>query len=573
MASNLSARDILDFDRPIRERARKALEQHLAEQAALERSMRPTSIGPTDYSLNWEPVVYKEPNVINDPNSWLNRGLNNLVEAAGEVILGRPSDNMVVDLGVSNVPGAGPAAILAAGGVPGMLDIAGAGSLKNAAKIPKYTLEFVGKHFGERGLRKLDNALTKVPKAGKPSVNDAIYIMRSGIGGEQVPAIVPYTSGNVLGDIAKYANVPEEELPYLIKKGHDEIASIDAIGAKERADQAVKGLYDAVNRGGYYEGNYYLTMLSGAALNGVMPGGKMKAFEMLSPDVLRKVRNNRNKMGEFYQYAKDRGASQEELERLRIMKELNDSPIQDWDRLVEQQERREAQQLAKAEKKAAKQANVKSEPVQKRTEEIMEAAPEAPKPEEVVPEAPKETPKPPPSEILGGVTKWRENGWKSSQYSPNFYERFGSRLDENSKRDMFVVDSLKNHWIRQLGDPEGKGFSSAEILNGLERADARHNKTNYDLISREFRKDIERNIASGNMPGTSIAFKQQFKNNTPVEGRTTPTLMLRMDEKPKVFMDTRVWADEAEGPDLYELLFRPAVDRKLNSLNPRYWEY
>lgn len=569
MASNLLASDVLDWQERIREQARRLL-----EGAPAETTKAPPVISRVDNTVNWEPVVIPEKNVVTDPNSWLNKGLNNLVDAVGDVVLGQESGSGVVDYGVANVPGVGPAAILAAGGVPGILDLAGVGELKNIAKIPKYTLEFVGKHFGEKGLRNLDNALTKVPKAGKPSVNDAIYIMRAGIGGEQVPAIVPYTSGNVLGDIAKYAKVPEEELPYLIKKGHDEIASIDAIGAKERADQAVRGLYDAVNRGDYYMGNYYLSMLSGAALNEVMPGGTAKAFEMLSPEAVRKVRNNRNNMGEFYQYAKDRGASPEEIERLRIMKELNDSPLQDWDRLVEQQERREAQQLAKAEKKAAKQANVKSEPVQKRTEEIMEAALEAPKPEEVVPEAPKETPKSSPSEILGGPTKWRENGWKSSQYSPNFYEKFGRNMDEESKRDLFVVDSLANHWASQLGKNLKNGdFSRTAILTPWERAVARHSLTNYPQVSRSFTEDILANIKSGNMPGKSVKFGPRYKNNVLQEGQVTPTLILDIGEKPRVIDNTRIWADEAEGPDLYEMIFRPKVDRKLNALNPQYWEY
>ena len=29
---------------------------------------------------------------------------------------------------------------------------------------------------------------------------------------------------------------------------------------------------------------------------------------------------------------------------------------------------------------------------------------------------------------------------------------------------------------------------------------------------------------------------------------------------------------EAEGPDLYELLFRPRIDRRLHEANPAYWE-
>jgi hypothetical protein len=256
---------------------------------------------------------------------------------------------------------------------------------------------------------------------------------------------------------------------------------------------------------------------------------------------------------------------------VRSIKELGSSPVQDWDRLVEKQARREAQQMAKAEKKAARQAGVKTEPVRERTEELMRDAPVAPRPEDIVPEAPTVSK---PSEILGGPGKWRENGWSSKQYSPNFYEKFGRNMDEESKRDLFVLDSLANHWAGRLSKDLGAGdFSRTAIRTPLERADARHSLTNYDDISRGFTRDVLANIESGNMPGSAVSFRTKFKNNVPVEGKTTPTLILDISEKPRVIDNTRIWADEAEGPDLYEMLFRPKVDRKLNALNPQYWEY
>lgn len=96
-----------------------------AERAEQRRRMAPTAIGPVDNTVNWEPVVYKEPNVINDPDSWLNRGLKNLLEATGDVLIGRESGVPAVDYGTSNVPGVGPVSILLAGGIPGILDVGG----------------------------------------------------------------------------------------------------------------------------------------------------------------------------------------------------------------------------------------------------------------------------------------------------------------------------------------------------------------------------------------------------------------------------------------------------------------
>lgn len=554
MASNLRAADILGIDWESRAR-----DMQPRETPAENRGVLAYWPGGT---FRLEPAEVPRKNVLTDPDSWLNRGLSNLAGNVADVVLGRESGNSLVDLGAANVPGVGAGAILAAGGMPGLLDIAGAGELKNLARIPKYTLEFVSRHFGERGLRNLDNALTKLPKAGKPSVNDAVYIMRSGIGGEQVPAIVPYRSSDIMEDIRGVFTGNKSGL-----KNFDEVYRdfMDTELGRGPEGRYVAGLVEKARENDDVKSAFAAHLLIEASQgNPVEFDFTKKAISgMKDADYWHVLTQAANTTAEHFNDPVMR-------ERMRSMKELSSSPVQDWDRLAEQQARREAKQVAKAEKKAAREAGVVPEPVRERTEELMREVPAAPRPEDVVPEAPTVAK---PSAVTGGPNRWRENGWKSSQYSPNFFERFGSRLDENSKRDLFVLDSLKNHWVRQLGDPENRGFSTADILNGLERADARHTKTNYDRISREFRKDIERNMESGNMPGTSIQYLQKYKNNLPVEGKVTPTLILRTDEKPKVFMNTRVWADEAEGPDLYELLFRPAVDRKLNSLNPRYWEY
>lgn len=553
MASNLRAADILGIDWESRSR-----DMQPRETPAEPRGVLAYWPGGT---FRLEPAEVPRKNVLTDPDSWLNRGLSNLAGNVADLVMGRESGNSLVDLGAANVPGVGPAAILAAGGIPGLLDIAGAGELKNAAKIPKYTMEFVLKHFGERGLKNLDNALTKYPKAGKPSVNDAVYLMKSGLGGEQVSAIAPYSTSNALNDIDAAFGKPRGTMIENTRDLYKQAIS-DTPQYRKLLDDAIRLFETGVDE------NDFKKIMSGHAV--IANINAHSDYPNLEKQLRTHLTNPRD-FGYTVQMEKVKAETPEIYEQVRRVKELADSPVQDWGTIVKKQEVQDARAAEKAIKKSAKQQPVKPAAKQEAPKETraIEVAPDpTPATPVVVPEvSPVEPVK------VGGPNKWRENGWKSSQYSPNFFERFGSRLDENSKRDLFVLDSLKNHWVRQLGDPENLGFSTADILNGLERADARHTKTNYDRISREFRKDIERNMESGNMPGTAIQFLQKYKNNLPVEGKVTPTLILRTDEKPKVFMNTRIWADEAEGPDLYELLFRPAVDRKLNSLNPRYWEY
>jgi Cell division protein len=253
-------------------------------------------------------------------------------------------------------------------------------------------------------------------------------------------------------------------------------------------------------------------------------------------------------------------------ENMRRMKELATSPTQDWEKIVEAQERRDAKDAEKALRKAEKAA-----------------AKETPRPQPVKPvEAPVSKPEPVQEPVAVVVPEpepviqaepapltWRDT-WSSKNYDPNYFNQFGRRLNEESKRDLFGVDSLAKHWVRQL-EPE-REFLDANIRTPLERAHYRHAATNYNTISEEFEKDLKKNIESGNIPGTAIRFLQKFKQNSPVPGRTTPTLVLELSEKPRPVNNPRFWADEAEGPDLYEMLFRPMVDRKLNAKNRTYWE-
>lgn len=126
----LAARDILERD----ERRRVMdMQEALAEEEARRAYMmrHPELHNP----LPSEPVEIKEKNVLTDPKSWLNTGLKNLAGNAASVILGEPSGNNVVDMGVANVPGVGAGAIFAAGGMPGIVDVVpGAAEAKSAVR-------------------------------------------------------------------------------------------------------------------------------------------------------------------------------------------------------------------------------------------------------------------------------------------------------------------------------------------------------------------------------------------------------------------------------------------------------
>lgn len=183
MASNLRAADILGIDWESRARDIQPRETPAEPRGVL-------SYWPGG-TFRLEPAEVPRKNVLNDPDSWLNRGLSSLAGNAAEVILGRESGNSLVDLGAANVPGVGPAAILAAGGMPGLLDVAGAGDiktilrgLKHGGKIGENTAKFILRNYDEDALRAVDEYVDRFPKVGNIQVPDAYKILSEGRSGE-----------------------------------------------------------------------------------------------------------------------------------------------------------------------------------------------------------------------------------------------------------------------------------------------------------------------------------------------------------------------------------------------------
>ena len=564
MGSNIAQDNIVSTEQRYKN-ARRILEAAILEEArrkeAERRSLRPTSIWPAG-TFNTEDIPQGTDNwlynALSDPK--LNRGLETIAGNAADIILGIESGNPVVDLGTSNIPGVGAASILAAGGMPGLVDAVGIGELRNMKRIPKYTYEFVKEFFGDKGLQNLDNALTKYPKAGKPSVNDALYIMRTGIGGEKVKAIKPYSSGDVAGDLGILignGKSGEETLKHY--RDYVDVVKRDgsdkAISLAERA--YLKLLNDVERgdiRGGMGDINAIIRLYSNPQADDYSLLFAKHAIE--NPVKLTDVLRNPNGMNILTDDIKS---------KFRLFGELDESPLQDWETIARKQELKDARDIKKQAKKQEKQ-----QAQQKQQQKQPESPKEQPKAEQPITEKVatevKETPK-------GGPNRWKENGWDPNIRGDVFYGKFGGNLSDNSKRDAFVMDSLANYWARQIvGEGKEGKLSEADIFDAKDRADARHKRTNYDEVSQGFYNDIKKNIATGNMPGKSVMFGPKYKRNVRIY-RDTPTLILSPEEKPKYYDDVRIWADEQDGPDIYEILFRPEVDKRLNKLNEAYWLY
>ena len=517
------------------ERARRALADAEAyramEEAEKGRMMRPTAIYPGG-TFNTVPVKQRPNNwlynTLSDPR--LNAGLETLAGNAADVLLGRESGNNVVDLGVSNIPGIGAASILAAGGMPGIVDAVGAGELRNLKKIPKYTYEFVKEFFGDKGLKTLDNALTKYPKAEKPSVNDALYIMKTGIGGEKVNAIKPYSTNDAILDLERslgsYPGRYKEGMKAIYSNVISQIKNND--DARKLADNGYRLFEEGVEK------NDVKKITSARAI--LVNMDNLLEDNMLNKTAIHKLNDmfllHTPPLGKSLNISATKENNPEAYNNLRRIVALADEPVQDWETIAIKQERKNARDL---EKQAKKQANES-----------------------------KETPV---------VETPNEPTWNPNVMGDSFYRQFGGNLTPESKRDMFVLDSLANHWAKQIiGEGKAGKLTEADIVDALERAEARHTRSNYNAVSKGFYDDVKKNIASGNMPGKAVTFGPKYRKNV-ITDRDTPTLILDPSEKPRFYNDVMIWADEQEGPDLYEMVFRPKSDEILNSINPDYWLY
>ena len=88
-----------------------------------------------------EPVEIREKNAVTDPDSWLNRGIQNILENAAEVVLGEGTGNAGLDMALGLTGPGAAVGTVAAGNRPGVLDVLpGGGVLKGAViAMPKWS--------------------------------------------------------------------------------------------------------------------------------------------------------------------------------------------------------------------------------------------------------------------------------------------------------------------------------------------------------------------------------------------------------------------------------------------------
>lgn len=146
----------------------------------------------------------------------------------------------------------------------------------------------------------------------------------------------------------------------------------------------------------------------------------------------------------------------------------------------------------------------------------------------------------------GGPNKWRENGWTSEEHPIDAYSILNPKATEEDRRAMFVIDSLANESVAKL-------INNNKFKNewpGQSRF--RHQGTNYDVKSREFGRNVAWNARTGNIPDNTSSLV--LRTAVSSAGNRLPDQMTG-------FVD---------GNDLYDLLFRKKVYKKLHELDNRY---
>lgn len=546
---------------PSTEQWKKRARDILASLDKEEAPSRPVPrIERVDPNVRMEPIVMPEKNVLTDPDSWLNRGLMSLGSNAVDAVFGEESGNPLVDYGVANVPGVGAASILAAGGMPGIVDAVGLGELKHGKKLVKSVREFILRNAGEPGLRAVDNYLDKFPKVDKLSMADADYLLTSGKLGEKFK--VDYSMqtdafreslNNSTEALLQHEDDIIEKFGHFDPEDPKRLLWIDDEGRGPIMwSSKIRGLINqamsALDKGDLAEAQ----MLSSTAAY-INRGLKDKGDLFLSagPDktieaVKKQVRDNLKRSVSTGQNAYGDPVYGEYL-----LSQL--SPMQDFAKI-------EANQLAKDARRAAKKGTVVEVPeepagtlVEVPTEQggtVVEI------PTEPAPELPK-----------GGPNKWRENGWKSEEHPLSggltYDELVGKGATEDDRRASFVLDSLMNEAVGRLYSTgakwgeDGKFYKKGNVPAGVKTvepsyADYRHKGTNYDAVRLKLARDLQENAISGNMPTTAKAVLEQAYNKR--SGNRIPgARVLKLN-----------------GMDTYETLFRPRVKDRLKELEEYY---
>lgn len=554
--------------------ARQAAASDRAAEAARQQRIAPTRI---HIPLPGEEVKYEAPGIFGNPNSWFNRGLYTLAGNAYDVIMGEESGNPAVDYGLSNVPGVGAAGILAAGGVPGVVDIAGVGSAKNVMKGIKMWMK------NPKLMNKLVSAGTR-----DPGITRLFQTERRG---EDLRRGLSKAADHFKPRKHIFGQNPL--LDYSDAEAYDVLKTILDEGDPDASIEALQFISDKIDLKDFPKAAEEFADYTKRANKFIKKPDKVAAEALAEGKTVEEWIGKPEWVPEYDQHVaraldnmkpKDVPAPEPEVKPAVQEAPVGPSPeeIAAREREIAERKEREAQKKAEKEARAAERAEQKrleelarQERVRLAQERMMAreaetvaraATPEPTETQQVLEAVAMQQPEVP----AGGPNMWRENGWTGPDDS--FYEKFGANLEPESKRDAFVMDSLANHWLNQLylRGKEGN-FKDAEINSTFDKKAARHRRTNYDQVSERFIDDVYKNLESGNMPGTAVQILQRYAGNRPVEGKTVPTFVLKTSEKPKLYDNPWIWPDDAEGIDLYQLLFKRRADQIFKQANPAYW--
>lgn len=521
--ADMNSADILGVDW-----ARRARELLAGARPSVQKEKTPPEMW-RGGTFRTEPVEIKQKNVITDPNSWLNRGLEQLGRNAIDAVFGQESGNALVDYGASNIPGVGAGAILAAGGMPGLVDATGLGALKHAKKLMKPVRDFIMRNAGEEGLRAVDNYIDKFPKVEKLTMADADYLLTSGKLGKRFDVTYPGAEGMLseyesnLDAIKTYQDKLLDQYGHFDPNDPSRLLWIDdegqdAILWSARLRDLAEESVSAYKKGDIAEGSamYNAVLQFMDALKDPRNSVKMREA---GPDKVKEYYIKQARKANEYDAMSGRNDFKDPVAGEYMLVQM--TPIQDFDKI-------EARQAEKAAKKAAKQPKPQEAP--------------EPVPEPVVEPVPEPVPEPP----KGGPNKWRENGWASEDHPIDAYSILNPKATEEDRRAMFVMDSLANEAVAKLI----RNNRFKDEWPGASKL--RHQGTNYDTKSREYGQDVAWNARTGNLPGNTSSLV--LRTAVSSAGNRLPGQMTGV----------------VDGKDLYDLLFRKKVDKKINELDNRY---
>ena len=605
-----------------------------------------------------EPVEIREKNAVTDPDSWLNRGLRNILENSVDAILGEGTGNSALDMALGMTGPGAAVGTVAAGNKPGLLDmLPGGGAMKagilglvkagrrsEAKAIYNILQNPIANRFANRypeeALQSLEKFVKKHPALKTMNTAEVYDAMGSGrLGGEWfVDLSKDYPEAFKLIHSTTEPLYHMSDGDYLSQR---EMADyLGSIFGKEYSDPLHKMLDEVdmlVEMGDYTGATSRLSTL----------GETMTAMNNISKDKFYKQFNT----GEAFEKKLNEAAalplsikeetapvvkldpattSQSQKDAGDLVNEyihLQIDPNDHWSRIADiddkvaadiaqygslqaaEKARRAEQARLSMERKAASEAARQSRQYQQRLHDFKKnpkkalkaansAAPKqiraqgesavrewyfgvdpmAPKSVEATPaqeilkivdEPPNPTPVTPvqhpepvdhvttevPKEPVvqeppkGGPNKWRENGWTSEEHPINAYSILNPKATEEDRRALFVIDSLANESVAKLirnnkFKNEWPGYSAF-----------RHQGTNYDTKSREFGRNVAWNVRTGNIPDNTSSLV--LKTAVSSAGNRLPDQMTG-------FVD---------GNDLYDLLFRKKVNKKIHELDNRYPDY